>query len=118
LGQRRNELWCTDYPGEFLLGNRQYCYALTVTDHASRFLLSCEALASAREHLEALNSGRTQLHSFRRSLASNLYSLGVKPALIQALLRHSDIHTTLSYYVEVSEKDVKDALDELNKLMR
>jgi transposase len=37
LGQRPNELWCTDYKGEFLLGNRQYCYPLTVTDHASRF---------------------------------------------------------------------------------
>ena len=24
LGQRPNELWCTDYKGEFLLGNRQY----------------------------------------------------------------------------------------------
>jgi transposase InsO family protein len=44
LGQRPNELWCTDYKGEFLLGNHQYCYPLTVTDHASRFLLTCEAL--------------------------------------------------------------------------
>src|SRR5215831_12103097 len=44
-----NELWCTDYKGEFLLGNRQYCYPLTVTDHASRYLLCCEALSSTRE---------------------------------------------------------------------
>ena len=43
LGQRPNELWCTDYKGEFLLGNRQYCYPLTVTDHASRFLLPSTA---------------------------------------------------------------------------
>ena len=49
LGQRPNELWCTDYKGEFLLGNHQYCYPLTVTDHASRFLLTCEALSSTRE---------------------------------------------------------------------
>ncbi len=49
LGQKPNELWCTDYKGEFLLGNRQYCYPLTVTDHASRFLLTCEALSSTRE---------------------------------------------------------------------
>ena len=49
LGQRPNELRCTDYKGEFLLGNRQYCYPLTVTDHASRFLLTCEALSSPRE---------------------------------------------------------------------
>jgi transposase InsO family protein len=49
LGQQPNELWCTDYKGEFLLGNHQYCYPLTVTDHASRYLLSCEALSSTEE---------------------------------------------------------------------
>ena len=49
LGQRPNELWCADYKGEFLLGNHKYCYPLTVTDHASRILLLCEALSSTRE---------------------------------------------------------------------
>jgi transposase InsO family protein len=49
LGQQPNDLWCTDYKGEFLLGNHKYCYPLTVTDHASRFLLACEALSSTRE---------------------------------------------------------------------
>jgi putative transposase len=49
LGQRPNELWCTDYKGEFLLGNHLYCYPLTVTDHASRYLLTCEALSSTKE---------------------------------------------------------------------
>jgi putative transposase len=48
-GHRPNDLWCTDYKGEFLLGNHHYCYPLTVTDHASRFLLACEALASTQE---------------------------------------------------------------------
>src|SRR5262249_41705028 len=42
---------CTDYKGEFLLGNRHYCYPLTVTDHASRYLLLCEALESNQERL-------------------------------------------------------------------
>ena len=50
-GQRPNELWCTDYKGEFRLGNRKYCYPLTVTDHASRYLLLCEALESTCESL-------------------------------------------------------------------
>lgn len=34
---------------EFRLGNRDYCYPLTVTDQASRFILMCEALQSTRE---------------------------------------------------------------------
>jgi putative transposase len=49
LGQRPNELWCTDYKGEFLLGNHHYCYPLTVTDHASHYLLVCEALSCTKE---------------------------------------------------------------------
>ena len=36
------------------LGNRIYCYPLTVTDHASRYLLLCEALESTREELAFL----------------------------------------------------------------
>ncbi len=50
-GARPNDLWCADFKGEFKLGNGQYCYPLTVTDHASRFLLLCEALDSTREDL-------------------------------------------------------------------
>jgi transposase InsO family protein len=48
-GGQPNDLWCVDFKGEFRLGNTQYCYPLTVTDHATRFLLLCEALDSVRE---------------------------------------------------------------------
>ena len=37
-----NALWCSDFKGEFKLGNREYCYPLTVTDQASRFILMCD----------------------------------------------------------------------------
>ena len=49
VGAAPNDLWCADFKGEFKLGNGQYCYPLTVTDHASRYLLLCEALESTRE---------------------------------------------------------------------
>lgn len=45
---RPNGLWCADYKGEFLLGNEQYCYPLTITDFRSRYLLACESLQSTR----------------------------------------------------------------------
>jgi putative transposase len=44
-----NGLWCADYKGEFRMGNRQYCYPLTITDYHSRYLLACEALESTKE---------------------------------------------------------------------
>jgi putative transposase len=46
--QQPNGLWCADYKGEFMLGNRQYCYPLTITDYRSRYLIACDGLASTR----------------------------------------------------------------------
>ena len=51
---RPNDLWCADYKGEFMLADRRYCYPLTITDFASRYLLTCEAL-SARWGRGSLN---------------------------------------------------------------
>ena len=47
--QEPNTLWCADYKGEFMLADRRYCYPLTITDFASRYLIACEALHSTRE---------------------------------------------------------------------
>ena len=44
-----NELWCADYKGEFMLADRRYCYPLTITDFASRYLIACEALHTTKE---------------------------------------------------------------------
>lgn len=44
-----NELWCADYKGEFMLADRRYCYPLTITDYASRYLIACEALHTTKE---------------------------------------------------------------------
>jgi transposase InsO family protein len=46
---RPNGLWCTDFKGQFRLGNGIYCYPLTVTDQKSRFLLACEGFESIDE---------------------------------------------------------------------
>ncbi len=48
-GASPNDVWCVDFKGEFMLGDRGYCCPLTVTDHASRYLLMCEALGSVRK---------------------------------------------------------------------
>ncbi len=45
-----NDLWCADFKGEFMLIDRRYCFPLTITDFATRYLITCEALASTREN--------------------------------------------------------------------
>jgi putative transposase len=44
-----DQLWCADYKGEFMLADRRYCYPLTITDYASRYLITCDALSTTRE---------------------------------------------------------------------
>lgn len=45
-----NDLWCTDFKGQFRMEDRSYCFPLTITDFTSRFLISCEALSSTEEN--------------------------------------------------------------------
>ena len=40
--QLPNDLWSCDFKGEFRMGDRRYCYPLTVADRCSRYLLGCE----------------------------------------------------------------------------
>lgn len=46
---RPNELWCADYKSEFMLADKRYCYPLTITDYASRYLIACDGLNSTKE---------------------------------------------------------------------
>lgn len=41
-----NDVWTTDFKGEFRLGSGPYCYPLTVPDASSRFMIDCTALYS------------------------------------------------------------------------
>lgn len=45
-----NDIWATDFKGQFRLGNGKYCYPLTISDLASRYILACEAFESVREN--------------------------------------------------------------------
>lgn len=53
-----NEVWTTDFKGEFRTGDGRYCYPLTLRDGLSRFVLRCDALlnrscAATRPRFEA-----------------------------------------------------------------
>ena len=43
-----NEVWTTDYKGQFRTLDGKYCYPLTIQDSHTRFLLACDALLSTR----------------------------------------------------------------------
>lgn len=43
---KANEVWSADYKGQFRTGDGLWCYPLTISDNASRYLLLCKALHS------------------------------------------------------------------------
>lgn len=50
IAEAANVLWTLDFKGEFRLGNREYCYPLTIVDAYSRYILVCKALPSTGLH--------------------------------------------------------------------
>lgn len=43
-----NDLWSADFKGQFKMKNGVWCYPLTVMDHQSRYLLSCQGCPGTR----------------------------------------------------------------------
>ena len=52
-----NDVWCVDYKGQFRLGDKSYCYPLTVTDQYSRYILGCEGMAAIDVTIAGGNDG-------------------------------------------------------------
>ncbi len=55
-------------------------------------------------------------HAFRRGLATNLYQLGVPDKTIQAILRHSNLLTTMNSYVKSVPADAIAAMRSLEEI--
>jgi len=49
VARQPNDVWCIDYKGQFRLGDRSYCYPLTITDQFSREVLACEGMAAVSD---------------------------------------------------------------------
>jgi Phage integrase family len=52
-------------------------------------------------------------HAFRRGLATNLHRLGVSDKVIQQILRHTNVTTTINIYVKMVTQDAEEAMKKL-----
>ena len=130
-----NDLWCADYKGESMLADRRYCYPLTITDFASRYLLCCDALQTTKAEyafsvferafkdfglpraIRTDNASLRQPHSFfgLSKLSVWWLRLGIgleriKPAHPQQNGRHERMHLTLKQ--EATRPAVKNFLQQ------
>ncbi len=62
------------------------------------------------------NVPQLRVHDLRHSCATLLFTMGVQPATVQRILRHSSITVTTGTYVEVIEAIQRDALDSMGSL--
>ncbi len=46
--QACNEVWSADFKGKFRMGNKKYCYPLTIADSYSRFVFTAKGLYGER----------------------------------------------------------------------
>ena len=57
-------------------------------------------------------------HAFRRGLATNLISLKVDPIVVQAILRHSGLGTTLAFYVMTPGSEMREGIQMLETVLQ
>jgi integrase len=93
---------------DYIFGGERYHRPLNLANLARRVILP--ALAKAEDGPLYWRGWK----AFRTGLAGTLYGLGVAPKVIQAILRHSDIGTTLAYYVTTPDAEMRDALAKVN----
>lgn len=43
-------LWCADFKGQIQLQDKSMCFPLTITDYASRYLITCKGLTAIKYH--------------------------------------------------------------------
>jgi integrase len=61
---------------------------------------------------------RFGLHAFRHGLGTAMADARVSPKVVQSILRHTDIKTTLRYYVHVDDDVQRDALAQIQSLQK
>jgi len=57
-------------------------------------------------------------HAFRRGLATNLHRLGVSDKVMQQILRHANVTTTMNIYVKTVSADAANAMRALETMCK
>jgi integrase len=78
--------------------------------------LEAMALDVIRPILQNANLPWYGWHAFRRGLATNLHGLGVSDRVIQEILRHANVTTTMNIYVKIVSADAVTAMKTLEAI--
>lgn len=115
--------WCIseiDGMKDFIFCNRfrTICVPEMINRNIRRIIAThntIEEVEAAREHREPVLLPHFSCHHIRHTFCARLCEADVNIKVIQALMGHKDIQTTLDIYAEVSSEKKKIALDEAVK---
>ncbi len=97
-------------------GSRWRETELVFTTALGGFVDPRNANRTFHELCAAADVPQLRVHDLRHSCATLLFTMGVQPATVQRILRHSSITVTTGTYVEVIEAVQRDALDSMASL--
>jgi integrase len=100
----------------FAAGARWQATGLVFTTALGGFIEPRNANRIFRSLCQKANVPQLRVHDLRHSCATLLFTMGVQPATVQRILRHSSITVTTGTYVEVIEAVQRDALDSMGTL--
>jgi integrase len=100
-------------PEQYIFAGERRGVPLNLANLARRVILP--ALAEASDMQQAIPWHGW--HAFRRSLATNLLGCRVEPKIIQQILRHSNIATTMDIYVQPPDTEARAALKKIEDLI-
>jgi integrase len=103
-------------PDDYMFAARRRGAPLNLANLARRVIIP--ALSSSAADHEGPAVKFKGWHAFRRSLATNLHSCGVDPKVAQAILRHSDMKTTLEFYTMIPDADARAALQKIEEWIK
>jgi integrase len=103
-------------PDDYMFAARRRGAPLNLANLARRVIIP--ALSSSAADHEGPAVKWKGWHAFRRSLATNLHSCGVHPKVAQAILRHSDMKTTLEFYTMIPDADARAALQKIEEWIK
>lgn len=86
------------------------------TDEMGRIIDNKKPNRNLQSILKTLGIEPIKFHGLRKTYATRLFENGVPPKIVQTLLGHADIQTTLNIYTEVMDTEKQKAVDTLNNI--
>ena len=100
----------------FAAGSRWRETGLVLTTDLGEFVEPRNANRTFYRLCDEAGVPQLRVHDLRHSCATLLFTMGVQPATVQRILRHSSIAVTTGTYVEVIEAVQRDGLHSMGRL--